>query len=47
MPGWLAVPRDWITSLGEIASFCGRMMGLVYSGRVLPSSARRFARRGS
>ena len=35
MPGWLAVPRDWLASLGEIARFCGRIMGLVYSGRVL------------
>jgi phospholipid/cholesterol/gamma-HCH transport system permease protein len=31
---WLAVPRDWLSSLGEIARFCGRVMGLVYSGRV-------------
>src|ERR671933_1535388 len=35
MPGWLAVPREWLASLGEIARFCGRTMGLVYSGRVL------------
>src|SRR5215208_2224415 len=35
MPGWLAVPRDWLSSLGEIARFCGRTLGLVYSGRVL------------
>src|SRR6266480_2327391 len=35
MPGWLAVPRDWLASLGEISRFCGRTMGLVYSGRVL------------
>src|SRR5256885_14632187 len=35
MPGWLAVPRDWLASLGEIARFCTRTMGLVYSGRVL------------
>src|SRR3954462_691304 len=35
MPGWLAVPRDWLASLGEIARFCARTMGLVYSGRVL------------
>jgi phospholipid/cholesterol/gamma-HCH transport system permease protein len=34
MPGWLAVPRDWLASLGEIARFGGRVMGLVYSGRV-------------
>jgi phospholipid/cholesterol/gamma-HCH transport system permease protein len=34
MPGFLALPRDWLASLGEIARFCGRTMGLVYSGRV-------------
>ena len=34
MSGWLTVPRDWFASLGEIARFCGRVMGLVYSGRV-------------
>src|SRR3954471_17376558 len=33
MPGWLAVPRDWLASLGEIARFCTRTMGLVYWGR--------------
>jgi phospholipid/cholesterol/gamma-HCH transport system permease protein len=32
--GWLAVPRGWLDSFGEIARFCGRTMGLVYSGRV-------------
>ena len=35
MPGWLAVPGDWFASLGAIARFCTRTMGLVYSGRVL------------
>ncbi len=35
MPGWLAIPRDWLGSLGDIARFSGRVMGLVYSGRVL------------
>jgi phospholipid/cholesterol/gamma-HCH transport system permease protein len=35
MPGWLALPRDWLSSLGDIARFCARVMGLVYSGRVL------------
>jgi phospholipid/cholesterol/gamma-HCH transport system permease protein len=35
MPGWLAVPRGWVDSLGEIARFGGRVTGLVYSGRVL------------
>ena len=33
--GWLAVPRDWLGSLGDIARFSGRVMGIVYSGRVL------------
>jgi phospholipid/cholesterol/gamma-HCH transport system permease protein len=32
--GWLAVPRDWLASLGEISRFGGRVMGIVYSGRV-------------
>src|SRR5919202_2023765 len=32
---WLAVPRDWIASFGEIARFAGRTLGLVYSGKVL------------
>ena len=31
---WLAVPRDWLASMGEITRFCLRVMGLVYSGRV-------------
>jgi phospholipid/cholesterol/gamma-HCH transport system permease protein len=34
MPGWLAVPRDWLGSLGDIGRFCARVAGLVYSGRV-------------
>src|SRR5687768_17187201 len=34
MPGWLAVPRDWLASLGEIGRFCARTAGIVYSGRV-------------
>jgi phospholipid/cholesterol/gamma-HCH transport system permease protein len=34
MPGWLALPREWLGSLGEIARFGGKVMGLVYSGRV-------------
>jgi phospholipid/cholesterol/gamma-HCH transport system permease protein len=34
MAGWLAIPRDWISSFGEIAKFCGKILGLVYSGRV-------------
>jgi phospholipid/cholesterol/gamma-HCH transport system permease protein len=35
MTGWLAIPREWFASFGEIARFGGRVMGLVYSGRVL------------
>src|SRR5665648_290649 len=33
--GWVAIPRDWIASFGEIAKFCGRVMALVFTGRVL------------
>jgi phospholipid/cholesterol/gamma-HCH transport system permease protein len=32
--GWLAIPRDWLASFGEIAKFCGKILGLVYSLRV-------------
>jgi phospholipid/cholesterol/gamma-HCH transport system permease protein len=35
MPGWMAVPRDWLGSLGDIARFSGRVMGIVYTGRVM------------
>src|SRR5919202_652464 len=31
---WLTVPRDWIANFGEIAKFCGRVLGQVYSARV-------------
>ena len=31
---WLAIPRDWLASLGEITRFGARVMGLVYTGRV-------------
>ena len=33
--GWLAVPREWIASFGEISKFCGTVLARVYSGRVL------------
>lgn len=33
--GWLAVPRDWVASFGEIAKFCGRILGQVFTLRVL------------
>jgi phospholipid/cholesterol/gamma-HCH transport system permease protein len=31
---WLAVPRDWIANFGEIAKFCGRVLGMVFGLRV-------------
>jgi len=31
----LAAPREWVTSLGEIAGFAARVMAGVFSGRVL------------
>src|ERR671914_556183 len=34
MSGWLAIPRDWLSSLGEITRFGGRVVTLVYTGRV-------------
>jgi phospholipid/cholesterol/gamma-HCH transport system permease protein len=34
MGGWLAIPRDWISSFGEIAKFSGRVLGMVYGLRV-------------
>jgi phospholipid/cholesterol/gamma-HCH transport system permease protein len=35
MNPWFEVPRGWFETLGEIARFGGRIMGIVYSGRVL------------
>jgi phospholipid/cholesterol/gamma-HCH transport system permease protein len=32
---WIAAPREWLASFGEIAKFSGRVMGQVYSLRVL------------
>ena len=32
---WLSVPRDWIATFGEIAKFCGRIVGQVFTLRVL------------
>ena len=34
MSGWLAVPRDWISSFGEIVQFCARVVGEVLGLRV-------------
>jgi phospholipid/cholesterol/gamma-HCH transport system permease protein len=31
---WLSVPRDWIISFGEIAKFCGRILGEVFGLKV-------------
>ena len=31
---WHVGPADWIASFGEIAKFCARVMGAVFSGRV-------------
>src|SRR5918998_2249570 len=33
--GWTAVPRDWISSVGGIARFGGRIVGQVYGLRVM------------
>jgi len=32
--GWLAVPRDWIASLGDIIKFCGEAFGDIFNARV-------------
>ena len=32
---WWAVPKEWIASFGDIAKFMGKVMGEVYTGRVL------------
>ena len=34
MSGWLAIPRDWIASFGEIVKFCARVVGEVFGLRV-------------
>lgn len=33
--GWFSIPRDWIATFGEIAKFAGRILGEVFSLRVL------------
>jgi phospholipid/cholesterol/gamma-HCH transport system permease protein len=33
--GWLAVPRDWVASFGEIVKFCASIVGEVFSLKVL------------
>ena len=32
--GWLAVPKDWIATLGDIIRFCGQSFGDIFNGRV-------------
>jgi phospholipid/cholesterol/gamma-HCH transport system permease protein len=34
MTGWLSIPREWIASFGELTTFCGRVLGAVYTGKV-------------
>jgi phospholipid/cholesterol/gamma-HCH transport system permease protein len=33
--GWLSVPKDWIASFGEIVKFCSRIVGEVFTLKVL------------
>jgi phospholipid/cholesterol/gamma-HCH transport system permease protein len=33
--GWLAVPKDWIASFGEIVKFCSRIVAEVFTLKVL------------
>jgi phospholipid/cholesterol/gamma-HCH transport system permease protein len=33
--GWLAVPRDWISTFGEIVKFCSKIVGEVLTLKVL------------
>jgi phospholipid/cholesterol/gamma-HCH transport system permease protein len=32
--GWLALPREWVASFGDIVKFCGRVLGEVYGLKV-------------
>jgi phospholipid/cholesterol/gamma-HCH transport system permease protein len=34
MPGWMAVPRDWVASFGDIVKFSSRVFGEIFRGRV-------------
>jgi phospholipid/cholesterol/gamma-HCH transport system permease protein len=34
MTGWLAVPREWVASFGEIVKFCSRVVGEVFGLKV-------------
>ena len=31
----MALPKSWLSNLGQITRFGGRVMGQVYSGRVM------------
>jgi len=35
MGGWLAVPRDWLATFGEISKFCGKIVAQVFTLRVV------------
>jgi phospholipid/cholesterol/gamma-HCH transport system permease protein len=32
--GWLAIPREWVTSFGDIVKFCSRVVGEVFGLKV-------------
>ncbi len=34
MSGWLAIPREWVASFGDIVKFCMRVVGEVFGLRV-------------
>ena len=34
MTGWLAIPREWVASFGDIVKFCTRVVGEVFGLRV-------------
>ena len=34
MSGWLAIPREWVTSFGDIVKFCSRVVGEVFGLKV-------------
>ena len=47
MTGWLAVPRDWIASLGDIIKFFGQAFGDIFNARVFRFFGEALASRGS
>ena len=34
MTGWLAIPREWVASFGDIVKFCTRVVGEIFGLRV-------------